>query len=67
MIKFSGFELNKKQKIRLLITNKSKFSQRLNIIPPTTPFFKIQFTKKGNIAPGLSETVFITFNPQSYQ
>jgi phage-related protein len=59
--------LNKKQKIRLLIINKSKFSQRLNIIPPTTPFFKIQFTKKGNIAPGLSETVFITFNPQSYQ
>jgi hypothetical protein len=53
--------------MKLLIINKSKFSQRFNIIPPTTPFFKIQFTKKGNIAPGLSETVFITFHPQNYQ
>ena len=67
MVKISGFELNKKHKVKLLIINKSKFSQRLNIIPPTTPFFKIQFTKKGNIPPGLSETVIITFSPQNYQ
>ena len=67
IIKFRGFELNKKHKIKFLIINKSKFSQRLNVIPPTTPFFKIQFTKKGLIAPGLSEIVYVNFYPQNYQ
>ncbi len=67
IIKFKGFELNKKHRLKLLITNKSKFTQRLNIIPPTTCFFKIQFTKKGLIAAGLSEIVYVNFYPQNYQ
>jgi hypothetical protein len=67
VVKFSGFELNKQQRIKLQIVNRSKFSQRCSIIPPSTPYFNIKFTKKGNIAPGLSETIIITFNPQGYQ
>jgi hypothetical protein len=67
VVKFAGFELNKKQTMKLQIVNKSKFSQRCNIIPPTTPFFNIKFTKKGNIPAGLCETIVITFNPQAYQ
>ena len=36
------------------------------IIPPTTTFFKVKFSKKGLIAPGLSENIHITFSPESY-
>jgi hypothetical protein len=67
IVKFQGFEINKKQTIKLLMVNKSKFSQRIALIPPTTPFFKIKFTKRGLIAPGLSEIVYVTFIPQAYQ
>jgi len=66
-VKFEGFEINKKQTIKLLLVNKSKFSQRIALIPPTTPFFKIKFTKRGLIAPGLSEIIYVTFIPQTYQ
>lgn len=67
VVKFQGFEINKKQTLKLLLVNKSKFSQRLALIPPTTPFFKIKFTKRGLVAPGLSEIVYVTFIPESYQ
>lgn len=46
--------------------NKSKFSQRVSIIPPTTPFFKIKYSRRGLIAPGLSEIISLSFTPQSY-
>jgi len=67
VVKFNGFEINKKQRIKLLLINKSKFSQRISLIPPTTPFFKIKYTKRGLVAPGLSEIVYISFSPDNYQ
>lgn len=67
MVKFEGFELNKKQTIKIQLINKTKFSQGISIIGPTTPFFKIKFSARGLIPPGLSESVSIIFNPQSYQ
>ena len=67
IVKIAGFEINKKQRIKVQIINKSKFSQRITLIPPTSPFFKINFSRRGQIACGLSETVIITFIPQSYQ
>jgi hypothetical protein len=37
--------------------NISKTSQRLHILNPETPFFKIKCQKKGLVAPGMSEEI----------
>jgi hypothetical protein len=67
VVKFRGFELNKKITMKVSVVNKSKFSHRISFIPPTTSFFKIKFSRKGLIAPGLSEIVYISFTPQNYE
>jgi hypothetical protein len=67
IVKFKGFELNKKITLKVSVVNKSKFSHRLSFIPPTTPFFKIKFSRKGLISPGLSEVLYISFTPQNYE
>jgi len=66
-VKIAGYEINKKHKIKVQIINRSKFSERITIIPPTSPYFKINFSRRGNIPCGLAETVVITFTPQAYQ
>ena len=58
--------MNKKLRVKILLTNKSKFSQRVSIIPPTTPFFRIKYSRRGAIPQGLSETIILSFIPQSY-
>jgi hypothetical protein len=67
VVRIAGFELNKKVTTKIKIINKSKFSERIIILPPTTPFFKIRYNKRGQIAPGLSEVIFLYFTPQNYQ
>ncbi len=67
IVKFSGFEINKSHKIKVQIINKSKFSESLTLIPPTTPFFKIKFSGNGIIPSGLSKSVTILFIPNKYQ
>jgi hypothetical protein len=66
IVKIKGFELNKKCSVKIQVINKSKFSQRISILPPTTPFFKIKYSRKGLIAPGLAEVLILTFTPQNY-
>ena len=61
VVRIAGFELNKKVTTKIKIINKSKFSERIIILPPTTPFFKIRYNKRGQIAPGLSEVIFLYF------
>ena len=57
IVKIAGFELNKKIMRKINIINKSKYTERIIILPPTTPNFKIKYTKRGQIAPGLSEVI----------
>jgi hypothetical protein len=52
--------------VKIQLINKSKFSQRVSIISPTTPFFKIKYSRRGLIAPGLSEIIYLSFTPQDY-
>ena len=54
-------------KKKALVINVSKFSQRVSILPPTTPFFKIQFSRRGLIPSGLSEKIIIYFTPLKYE
>ena len=67
IVKISGFELNKRIMTKIDIINKSKYSERIIILPPTSPNFKIRYTKRGQIAPGLSETIYLFFTPSEYK
>lgn len=67
MVQITGFEIGKRVQVRINVVNKSKFSQRLVILPPSTSFFKIKFSKRGLIPSGLSEVIYLTFLPQKYQ
>lgn len=53
--------------MKVQVINKSKFSQRISFLPPTTPFFKIKYSRRGLIPAGLNETIYISFIPQAYQ
>ena len=67
IVKIAGFELNKKIMTKIIIINKSKYTERIIILPPTTPNFKIKYTKRGQIAPGLCETIYLFFTPSEYK
>ena len=67
IVKISGFELNKKIMTKINIINKSKYSERIIILPPTSRNFKIKYTKRGQIPPGLSETIYLFFTPSEYK
>ena len=67
IVKIAGFELNKKIMTKIIVINKSKYTERIIILPPTTPNFKIKYTKRGQIAPGLNETIYLFFTPGEYK
>lgn len=53
--------------MRLRLINNSKSPQRLHILPPMTPFFKIRYNKKGMVPAGISEDIFIKFTPSEHK
>jgi len=67
IVKIAGFEINKKIMTKIQIINKSKYSERIIILPPTSQNFKIKYSKVGQIAPGLSETIYLIFTPSEYK
>ena len=67
IVKIAGFEINKKIMTKIQIINKSKYSERIIILPPTSQNFKIKYSKVGQIAPGLSETIYLNFTPSEYK
>lgn len=67
IVKISGFELNKKTTVKINIINKSQYGQRVQIISPKTSIFKLKYTKRAQIPPGLSEVLYLSFFPQQYQ
>ena len=67
IVKIAGFEIGKKIMTKIIIINKSKYSERIIILPPTTENFKIKYTKRGQIPPGLNETIYLYFTPNEYK
>lgn len=63
VVKFAGFELRKTHTIKVKIINNSPSPQRLHILPPATPYFKIKYHKKGMIPSGISEDIYVQFTP----
>lgn len=53
---------------RSQIINISGKSQRLHVMPPTTPYFRMEYdNKKGLVPPGLAEAVIVHFSPTEYR
>jgi hypothetical protein len=48
-------------KQRFVVTNLSTESKRLHVVIPTTPYFKVAMTKRGLMAPGMSEVITVEF------
>lgn len=63
MVKFAGYELRKTHTLKVKLINYSPAPQRIHILPPATPFFKIKYNKKGMIPSGISEDIYVQFTP----
>jgi hypothetical protein len=59
IVKFSGFEIRKTHTQRVRLINNSPFPQRLHILPPSTPYFKIRYSKKGMVPSGIAEEIYV--------
>jgi hypothetical protein len=67
VLTFAGYEIKKSQSLKLTIKNISSQPQRLSILPTTTPFFKPHYNKKGQLAPGMCETIILSFTPSEWR
>ena len=53
-VHFSGFEVGRKLSVKLEVLNISEMGQRLYLVVPQSPQFRVRkFAKKGQIAPGM--------------
>jgi hypothetical protein len=66
-IHFDGFELNQTQTRDLHILNRSSEVLRVDIIPPQTSFFQIDYKKPQRLVPGFSIHIKIYFKPTQWQ
>lgn len=67
VVMFEGFETMKLNLKKLKIINNSTKMQRVHILPPGSPFFRIHYSKKGSLAPGIAEEIAIHFCPNEYK
>jgi hypothetical protein len=65
--KFAGFEVGKLNILKVKLVNTSPFPQRVHILPPTSNFFQIKCDKKGLLASGMHEEIYIYFKPSDYK
>ena len=66
-IHFDGFELNQIQTRELHILNRSSEVLRVDILPPQTSFFQIDYKKPQRLVTGFSIHVKILFKPTQWQ
>jgi len=67
ILHFGGFQIHKEHSQVLRVVNISPSSLRVSIIGPTTTWFKIDYDKKGLLAPGMSEDITVTFMPHEWR
>lgn len=67
ILHFGGFQVHKEHTQLLRIVNISPSSLRVSILGPETQWFKINFDKKGLLAPGMSEDIMVTFEPHEWR
>jgi len=61
VVKFAGYEHMKTHTLRVRLINNSPAPQRLSILPPSTPYFKIKYNKKGMVPSGIAEDIYVQF------
>lgn len=66
-IHFDGFELNQVQIREFHVINRSPDVLRVDIIPPQTSFFKIEYKKPQRLVSGFSIHVKVCFTPTQWQ
>mmetsp|Transcript_10944 Transcript_10944/g.26319 ORF Transcript_10944/g.26319 Transcript_10944/m.26319 type:complete len:845 (+) Transcript_10944:95-2629(+) len=64
---FGGFKIHKEHTQMLRVVNISPSSLRVSIIGPSTQWFRINFDKKGLLAPGMSEDITVSFEPHEWR
>jgi len=64
---FAGYEAKKTQVKKLFVKNISGVPQRLSILPTNTPYFKARYNKKGMLASGMNEVVYVQFTPPEWR
>ena len=67
VVHFGGYSLNEVHVQKISILNTSDVSQRLHVVNTTTPFFRVRYEKKGRVAPGMSEDLYIEFKPNAWR
>ncbi|XP_029201287.2 LOW QUALITY PROTEIN: cilia- and flagella-associated protein 221-like [Acropora millepora] len=67
VVHFSGFHVGNKITRILRLANVSDESQRMHIIPPSTKYFYIKYTKKEKLVPGMFIEVLIEFTPDDWR
>mmetsp|Transcript_116740 Transcript_116740/g.330240 ORF Transcript_116740/g.330240 Transcript_116740/m.330240 type:complete len:846 (+) Transcript_116740:3-2540(+) len=67
VLHFGGFQIHKRHTLCLRIMNISPSSLRVTIIAPTTPYFKLDYDKKGLLAPGMGEEITVVFEPHEWR
>ena len=58
-VKFRGFEILKTHIQKVRIINNSDKPQRLIVLAPSTPNFKIKYGKKAKLPPGIGEDIYV--------
>ena len=66
-VTFKGYELNKLNIIKIYVKNTSQKAQRVHILPPKSNLFTIKFNKKGHLAPGLHQEIYVRFTPTEHK
>ena len=66
-VHFDSFEINQTQTRDLHILNRSSEVLRVDIIPPQTSFFQIDYKKPQRLVPGFSIHVKVSFKPTQWQ
>ncbi|XP_071958358.1 cilia- and flagella-associated protein 221-like [Antedon mediterranea] len=66
-IHFAGFAPGKLHKLTLTLGNVSTEVVKMHIIPPTTKYFKIWYTKGDRLVPGLTMDCTIEFRPDEWR
>eukprot|EP00743_Colponemidia_sp_Colp-15_P003394 GILK01003668.1.p1 GENE.GILK01003668.1~~GILK01003668.1.p1 ORF type:complete len:832 (-),score=131.18 GILK01003668.1:94-2589(-) len=67
VLHFGGYQVDKTHTQLLRIVNVSSESQRIHILNPTTKFFTTRVNKKGLLAPGMSEDIYVDFTPTEWR
>ena len=66
-LNFAGFAVRQTQTRKILVKNVSSGTQRVGILPTSTPYFSVKYNKRGMLAPGMSEVLLVQFTPPEWR